>query len=62
MEKNLFNVNNIEIENGKLNFHFINIENYSDDLKVFLDNSIASIWNGILGDNDIEIVKIELQN
>lgn len=62
MESNPFDIRLINIKKNKLNFHFINIEDYSDELINFLDNSVASIWNGILGDTDIELVKIELQN
>jgi hypothetical protein len=62
MNINPFDSRLIEIKKNKLSFHFINIEDYDSKLKESLDKGIASIWNGVLGDDDIEIVKIELQN
>lgn len=62
MNINPFDSRLIEIKKNKLSFHFINIEDYDSKLKELLDKGIASIWNGVLGDDDIEIVKIELQN
>lgn len=43
-----------------LSFHFLNIGVYDDEFKELIDENIVSICNGILGDNDIDIIKIEL--
>ncbi len=59
---NPFDVNVIEITKDKLSFHFINIEDYNDIFKEFINESIASIWNGILGDNDLDDILIEVKN
>ncbi len=54
LESKIINVSN------ELSFHFLNLENYDDNIKKLIDENIASIWNGILGDNDIDFVKIEI--
>lgn len=59
---NPFDVNVIEITKDKLSFHFINIEDYDEAFKEFINESITSIWNGILGDNDLDDVRIEIKN
>lgn len=46
----------------KLWFHFLNISSYTEDIKKLFDNSIAQILNGIEGDPDIELAKIEFKN
>jgi hypothetical protein len=45
----------------KLSFHFLSIRDYDDNFKKLIDENISSICNGILGDNDIDIIKIELK-
>lgn len=44
-----------------LSFHFLNIKEYDDDFKKLIDENISKICNGILGDSDIDIIKIELK-
>jgi len=44
-----------------LYFHFLNIGDYDDDFKKLIDTNISSICNGVLGDSDIDIIKIELK-
>lgn len=58
----VFNAHVVEIISNKLSFHFINIENYDGRFKKIMDESITSIWNGVLGDDDLEVVKLELKN
>lgn len=62
MNTNPFNVNVIEVSKNKLYFHFINIKDYDKTFKEFINESITSIWNGILGDNDLDDVRIEIKN
>lgn len=45
----------------KLSLHFLNIGDYDDGFRKLIDENISSICNGILGDNDIDIIKIELK-
>lgn len=45
----------------KLSFHFLDIEDYDSDFINMIDNYILSICNGVLGDNDIEMLKKELK-
>lgn len=52
----------MEVIRDKLSFHFINIEDYDEAFKKFINESITSIWNGILGDNDLDDVLIEVKN
>lgn len=59
---NPFNANVIEVTKNKLYFHFINIEDYYEAFKEFINESITSIWNGVLGDNDLDDVLIEIKD
>jgi hypothetical protein len=60
-ELKLFNAE-IMKQSDELYFHFLSVPSYSDDLKNLFDLSIAQIWNGIDGDEELEIVKLELKN
>ena len=62
MNCNPFNTKVLVIKKDKLTFHFINMDNYDDVFKKFINVSIASIWNGVFGDDDLEVVKLELKN
>jgi hypothetical protein len=59
---NPFNANVIEVTKNKLYFHFIDIEDYYEAFREFINESITSIWNGILGDNDLDDVLIEIKD
>lgn len=45
----------------KLSFHFLDIEDYDSEFIEMIDNNILSICNGVLGDDDIEMLKKEIK-
>lgn len=57
----IFDSNVIEIIKDKLNFHFINIENYDEAFKSFINNKIVSIYDSTFDEKDIELVKIQIK-
>lgn len=57
----IFDSNVVEIIKDKLNFHFINIENYDEAFKSFIDSKIVSIYNSTFDDKDIELIKIQIR-
>ena len=42
--------------------HFIDIGDYDNAIKEAIQNNISKICNGIAGDDDIEVLKIEMRN
>ena len=54
---NIFGEKKISLSK-RLVLNFINIEIYSDELLLLINNEIAKIWDGDLDDNDLETVKI----
>ena len=57
----IFDSNVIEIIKDKLNFHFINIENYDEAFKSFINNKIVSIYDSTFDEKDIKLVKIQIK-
>lgn len=57
----IFDSNVIEIVNNKLTFHFINIENYDEAFKNFINSKIVSIYDTTFDEKDIELVKIQIK-
>ncbi|MDN5113052.1 hypothetical protein D3M61_02170 [Aliarcobacter butzleri] len=57
----IFDSNVIEIVKDKLTFHFINIENYDEAFKSFINNKIVSIYDSTFDEKDIELVKIQIK-
>lgn len=53
-------ISHIVNKTDKLSFHFLGIQDYDANFIKMLDNNICSICNGILGDEDLYIIKIEL--
>jgi len=57
----IFDSNVIEIVKDKLTFHFINIEDYDEAFKSFINSKIVSIYDTTFDDKDIELVKIQIK-
>lgn len=57
----IFDSNVIEIVKNKLTFHFINIEDYDEAFKSFINSKIVSIYNSTFDDKDIALVKIQIK-
>ena len=53
---------NIDKISKKLNIHYLDIGDYDNDIILAIKNNITKICNGIAGDQDIEILKIEIRN
>ncbi|MBB1151469.1 hypothetical protein H4K35_15385 [Myroides sp. NP-2] len=52
----------IDTISEKLKIHYLDIGDYDDDIKLAIKNNIAKICNGIAGDQDIDLLKIEIKN
>lgn len=61
MYNNPFDIKLINIKKDKLNFHFINIEDYGESFKKLIDNYIVSIYDSTFDDKDISLVKVQLK-
>ena len=46
----------INISNEK-SFHFLSIEKYDDNIQKLIKSNLVAIWDGILSDTEIELVK-----
>lgn len=57
----VFNSHIIEVIPNKLNFNFINIEDYDEAFKKFVDSQIVSTYNSTFDVEDIELVKVQIQ-
>lgn len=57
----IFDSNVIEIVKDKLTFHFINIENYDEAFKSFINNKIVSIYDSTFDEKDIGLIKIQIK-
>jgi hypothetical protein len=52
----------IEIISDKVRLHFIDLGDYDQNILQAIQNNISKICNGIAGDDDISVLKIEIRN
>lgn len=57
----VFNSHIIEVIPNKLIFNFINIEDYDEAFKKFVDSKIVSTYNSTYDVEDIELVKLQIK-
>lgn len=53
---------NIDVISENLKIHYLDIGDYDNDIILAIKNNIAKICNGIAGDQDIDVLKIEIKN
>jgi len=53
---------NIDIVSENLKIHYLDIGDYDDNIIMAIKNNISKICNGIAGDKDIDVLKIEIRN
>ncbi|MCP9754851.1 hypothetical protein EGI26_06705 [Lacihabitans sp. CCS-44] len=53
---------NIDVITENFKIHYLDIDKYDNDIILAIKNNITKICNGIAGDDDIEVLKIEIRN